>query len=97
MPPQPPSLQHPLHLRVLAAVRIIVVVATSLQGVGLASRVGLSAEVGRGGATLREVAGEDGLEEGSEDDLGTTTKCQSLVSVAWNIVHTQSGEGPSRG
>lgn len=67
---QPPSLQRPFHLRVLAAVRIIVVVAASL--LGLASRVGLGAEVGRGGAALGEVAGEDGLEEGPEDDLGTT-------------------------
>jgi hypothetical protein len=70
---QPPSLQRPFHLRVLAAVRIIVVVvAASLQAVGLASRVGLGAEVGRGGAALGEVAGEDRLEEGPEDNLGTT-------------------------
>lgn len=71
-PLQPHSLHRPLHLRVLAAVRIIVVVAASLQGVGLASRVGLGAEVGSGRATLGEVAGEDGLDEGPEDDLGST-------------------------
>jgi hypothetical protein len=78
---QPPSLQRPFHLRVLAAVRIIVVVAASLQAVGLASRVGLGAEVGRGGAALGEVAGEDRLEEGPEDNLGTTANNQSPVVV----------------
>lgn len=72
MPLQPPSLQGPFHRRVLAAVRIIVVIAASLQSVGLASRIGLGAEVGRGGAALGEVAGEDRLEERTEDDLGTT-------------------------
>jgi len=58
---------------VLAAVRFIVAVTASLQVVGLASRVGLSAEVGSGGAALGEVAGEDGLEERSEDNLGTSS------------------------
>ena len=62
----------------------------------LAGRVGLGAEVGGGGARLREVAREDGLEEGAEDDLGTTAECKH-----WNVVEgetrTQSGEGPSRG
>ena len=42
---------------------------------GLASRVGLSAEVGGSRAGLGEVAGEDWLEEGVEDELGTTAGC----------------------
>jgi hypothetical protein len=48
-----------------------------LGSVGLASRVNLSAKVGSGGARLGEVAREDGLEEGTEDDLGTTVEGQS--------------------
>lgn len=36
----------------------------------LGSSIGLSAEVGRGRATV-EVAAQDGLDEGVEDDLGT--------------------------
>jgi hypothetical protein len=39
---------------------------------GLASRVDLSAEVRGSGAGLGEVAREYGLDEGVEDDLGTT-------------------------
>lgn len=39
---------------------------------GLAGGVDLGAEVGSGRARVGEVAREDGLEEGSEDDLGTT-------------------------
>lgn len=46
--------------------------ASALRSMGLASSVGLGAEVGSGGAGLREVAGEDWLDEGAEDDLGTT-------------------------
>ena len=42
---------------------------------GLASRVDLGTEVGSGGAGLGEVAGEDGLEERAEDDLGATVQC----------------------
>jgi hypothetical protein len=95
MPLQPPSLQRPLHLRVLAAVRIIVVVAACLQG--LASRVGFGAKVGRGGAALRKVAGEDGLKERSEDDLGTTATGQSRALMALEVLRTQFGEEPSRG
>ena len=41
--------------------------------VGLAGGVGLSAEVCGGGAGLGEVAGEDGVEEGAEDDLGAAS------------------------
>jgi hypothetical protein len=48
--------------------------ATDLGRMGLASGVDLGAEVGSGGAGLGEVAGEDGLEERSEDDLGATTE-----------------------
>jgi hypothetical protein len=48
-----------------------------LGSVGLASRVNLRAEVGSSRARLGEVARENGLEEGAEDDLGTTIKCQS--------------------
>jgi hypothetical protein len=47
----------------------------ALGSVGLASRVDLGTEVGGGGAGLGEVAGEDGLEERAEDDLGTTICC----------------------
>ena len=50
----------------------------SLGGVGLASGVDLGAEVGSGRAGLGEVAGEDGLDEGAEDDLGTTASCQYM-------------------
>lgn len=50
------------------------VIVTALGSVGLASGVGLSTEVGSGRAGLGEVAGEDRLEEGSEDDLGTTRR-----------------------
>ena len=46
-----------------------------LGSVRLASRVNLSAEIGSSGSGLREVAGEDGLEKGTEDDLGTTVIC----------------------
>lgn len=45
---------------------------------GLASRVDLGAEVGSGRTGVGEVAREDGLEEGSEDDLSTTVCCQQL-------------------
>jgi len=41
----------------------------SLVVIRLLSLLGLSLEVLRGGAGV-EIAGEDGLEEGSEDDLG---------------------------
>lgn len=43
---------------------------------GLAGRVDLGAEIGGGGAGFREVAGEDGLEERAEDDLGATVSCE---------------------
>lgn len=43
-----------------------IVVAARLQGL-----VGLGAEVGRGGAGIGVVAGEDWLEERAEDDLST--------------------------
>lgn len=36
------------------------------------SLVGRSAEVGSGGAALREEARENGLNEGAEDNLGAT-------------------------
>ena len=49
-----------------------------LQSVGLASRVNLGAEIGSSGSRLGEVAREDGLDEGAEDNLGTTAKCQYL-------------------
>ena len=49
-----------------------------LQSVGLASRVNLGAEIGSSGTRLGEVAREDGLDEGAEDDLGTTARCQYL-------------------
>ena len=49
-----------------------------LESVGLASRVNLGAEIGSSGTRLGEVAREDGLDEGAEDDLGTTARCQYL-------------------
>jgi hypothetical protein len=49
-----------------------------LRSVGLASRVNLGAEIGSSGSRFGEVAREDGLEEGTEDNLGTTAKCQYL-------------------
>ena len=49
---------------------------SNLGSVRLAGRVGLGAEVGGGGAGLGEVAGEDGMEEGAEDDLGATSGCE---------------------
>lgn len=42
--------------------------------VGLAGGVGLGAEVCGGGAGLGEVAGEDGVEERAEDDLGAAAE-----------------------
>jgi hypothetical protein len=54
-------------------------IAVDLGSVRLASRVGLGAEVGSGGARLGEVAGEDGLDEGAEDDLGATVGHQHAV------------------
>jgi len=45
----------------------------ALQAVGLRSLVGLGAEVRGGRAGLGKITGEDGLEEGAEDDLGTTS------------------------
>ena len=41
----------------------------------LAGGVDLGTEVGGGGARLGEVAGEDGLDEGAEDDLSTAVGC----------------------
>jgi hypothetical protein len=46
----------------------------ALRSVGLASRVNLSAKIGSSRSGLREVAREDGLYEGAEDDVGTTTR-----------------------
>jgi hypothetical protein len=58
--------------------------------VGLASGVDLGAEVGSGGARLREVAGEDGLEEGSEDNLGATIWCQSVPCKRGKLEYLRS-------
>jgi len=43
---------------------------------GLASRIDLCTEIGSGRARVGEIAGEYRLEEGAEDDLGTTVICQ---------------------
>lgn len=51
------------------------VATTTLRGVSLAGGVDLGAEVGGSGATLREVAGENRLDERAEDQLGTTATC----------------------
>jgi hypothetical protein len=56
----------------------LVVHKRRLESVGLASRVNLGAEIGSSGSRLGEVAREDGLDEGAEDDLGTTSKCQYM-------------------
>jgi hypothetical protein len=69
--------------------------ATDLGRMGLASGVDLSAEVGSGGAGLGEVAGEDGLDERSEDNLGTTTGISAKVKSSKGGWLTQSGEEPS--
>lgn len=63
----------------------------------LASGVDLSAEVGSSRAGLGEVTGEDGLDEGPEDDLGTTGSCKFHFMRIGNMVFTQSGEEPSIG
>jgi hypothetical protein len=59
--------------------------------------LGLSLEVLRGRGGGREIAGEDGLEEGSEDNLSATEMqvskgfpCKTLGKL------TRSGEEPSR-
>lgn len=64
----------------------------------LAGRVGLGTEVRGGRARLAEVAREDGLEEGAEDNLGATTDCEHLPN--WKrrrLIRTRSGEETSRG
>lgn len=66
-----------------------------LGSVGLASRVSLGAEIGSDGSRLGEVAREDGLEEGAEDDLGATFECQLLNRVSDLGLLTQSGAEPS--
>lgn len=53
----------------VATVRMLVMVTSCLGSVGLACRLGLSAEVSGGRAGVGEVARKDRLEEGSEDDL----------------------------
>ena len=45
------------------------------QGVRLGRLVSLRAKVGRSRAALGEEAGEDWLNEGTEDDLGATIVC----------------------
>lgn len=42
----------------------------------LASRLSPGTEVGSSRSRVGEVAGEDGLEEGAEDNLGTTVERQ---------------------
>jgi hypothetical protein len=82
----------------LAVVRRHAAVAASLRSVRLASRVGLGAEVSGGRAGLGEVAREDWLEEGAEDDLGATRRSQmEMMLERIGPRRTQSGEGPSRG
>jgi hypothetical protein len=65
-----------------ATVRMCIGSSSRLQSVGLASRVGVSAEVSCGGAGLREVAAEDGLEERVEDDLSAAA---GFVSFFGNL------------
>ena len=73
-------------------------ITAALRSVGLASGVDLGAEICGGRAGLGEVAREDWLEEGAEDDLGATACCQCvLMGIQTVILHTQSGEEPSRG
>jgi hypothetical protein len=66
--------------------------------VGLASRVSRCAEVGGGGPSLGEVAGEDWLDEGAEDNLGAASFRQYLAETnVEGFELTQSGEEPSKG
>jgi hypothetical protein len=81
----------------VATVRMLVVVTSRLGSVGLACRIGLSAEVGGGRADVGEVAREDGLEEGSEDDLGAAViYIRASFELLVSCEHTRSGEEPSR-
>jgi hypothetical protein len=51
-----------------------------------------------GGGTAVEVAGEDWLEEGAEDDLGTAGEgSANVLKSSRRGEVTQSGEEPSRG
>ena len=76
----------------------------SLGGVRLAGGVDLSTEVGCGRARLGEVAGEDGLEEGAEENLSAAEgggACVRFISSFVGAMQhdrlTQSGEEPSKG
>jgi len=64
---------------------------------GLASCIGLSTKAGSGRTGVVEVAREDGLEEGAEDDLGTTTSYEFRVNyLGREYTRTQFGGEPSR-
>lgn len=65
-----------------------------LRSVGLASRVSLGAEISSNGSRLGEVAREDGLEEGAEDDLGATDEVLADIIGCLSLVHLRSlGKG----
>jgi hypothetical protein len=44
-----------------------------------------------------EIAGKDGLEEGSEDDLSAAGARSAGGNTMERVMHTWSGEEPSRG
>jgi len=77
----------------------IVMQSWSLAVMHLLDLLSLSLEVLRGGGGGGEIAGEDGLEEGSEDDLSATRRRVSKRSPCMKAVRklTRSGEEPSRG
>lgn len=66
--------------------------------VGLSCLISLRTEVGSCGATLREVAREDGLNEGAKHYLCAATwsnVSKSKSSEEFGVGRTQSEEGPS--
>lgn len=64
----------------------------------LLNLLSLGLEILRGGGGGREVSSKDWLEEGSENDLGTTVVLVSMGSLCMESMweHTRSGEEPSR-
>lgn len=63
----------------------------------LRSLIGLGSEIGRSRTALGEVAGEDWVDEGTEDDLGAADDNVSLKAGREYFQPTRSGEEPSIG
>jgi len=72
----------------------LVTSSQSLVGSGM---VGLSTEISGCGARAREVASEDWLQEGAEDDLGPTGKELVASSSNEDRLLTQIGEEQATG